>query len=189
MNPPTAETRRLDKAKIYSFNMLEIMEEKMRNAIILLAMAILSPSLSNAQDFWQQANGPYIGYIGSLAINPSGHVFAGTAGGGVYRSIPSTTAVKEINKEMPSSFELRQNYPNPFNAATKLVCSIHNSDYVVLKIYDKPGKELQTLINEFQTPGEYDIIFDAQSRSGGIYFYKLMVGSSFVQTKKRILIR
>ena len=51
------------------------------------------------------------------------------------------------------------------------------------------GKEIQTLVNKFQIPGQYTIIFDAQNLSSGIYFYKLLVGSSFEQTKKMTLIR
>lgn len=62
------------------------MEEEMKNTIILLLIAILLPSLSNAQDFWQQTNGPYGGLVGSFAINSSGHIFAGTYTGGVFRS-------------------------------------------------------------------------------------------------------
>ena len=40
-----------------------------------------------AQDFWQRTNGPYGDYITGLAINSSGHIFAGTGtGSGVFRS-------------------------------------------------------------------------------------------------------
>jgi len=85
----------------------------MRNAIILLSMAILLPSLSNAQDFWQQTNGPSIGYIGSLAINSSGHIFAGT-GAGVFRStddgdhwIPINTGLTRLEITSLLSYSMR----------------------------------------------------------------------------------
>ena len=39
-----------------------------------------------AQDFWQQTNGPYGGNVRSLAINSSGHIYAGTLDGSVFRS-------------------------------------------------------------------------------------------------------
>lgn len=57
----------------------------MRKVIVLLAMAILLPSLGNAQDFWQQSNGPHTGDIRNLVINSNGHIFA-PASAGVYRS-------------------------------------------------------------------------------------------------------
>jgi hypothetical protein len=125
--------------------------------------------------------------VSTLIVSPSGHIFAGTTGSGVFRSIQTITSVQENNKTQ-FSFELRQNYPNPFNSSTKIVYSIHKSEYIVLKVYDGLGRELQTLMNKFQNPGEYTIIFDAQGLSSGIYFYKLLVGNIFVQTKKMILI-
>ncbi|MGE5449494.1 MAG: T9SS type A sorting domain-containing protein, partial [Bacteroidales bacterium] len=126
--------------------------------------------------------------VSSLGVSPSGHIFAGTTGSGVFRSVLSTTSVKE-NSEMPFSCELSQNYPNPFNSSTTLGYSLHKPGNVVLKIYDMLGNELQTLINEFHTPGEYTIIFNAQSLSNGIYFYKLQVDGGLEQTRKMILIR
>ncbi len=39
-----------------------------------------------AQDSWEQTNGPYGGNIDALAINSSGHIFAGDNEGGVFRS-------------------------------------------------------------------------------------------------------
>ena len=57
----------------------------MRKFIVLLSMAILLPSLANAQDFWQQSNGPHTGDIRNLVINSRGHIFA-PAQAGVYRS-------------------------------------------------------------------------------------------------------
>jgi len=39
-----------------------------------------------AQDFWERTNGPFGGDIFSLTINTNGDIFAGTLGGGVFRS-------------------------------------------------------------------------------------------------------
>src|SRR6266480_7345874 len=38
------------------------------------------------QNFWAQTNGPQGGDGIALATNPSGHVFVGTQGGGIFRS-------------------------------------------------------------------------------------------------------
>ena len=40
-------------------------------------------SIVQAQDFWEQTNGPHGGLINALAINASGDIFAGTTGGDV----------------------------------------------------------------------------------------------------------
>lgn len=51
-----------------------------------LLFGLLFNSTANSQT-WEQTNGPYGGDIKSLAINSSGDIFAGTRGGGVFRSI------------------------------------------------------------------------------------------------------
>lgn len=162
------------------------MEEEMKKNIILLSLAILLPFLSNAQDFWQRANGPYAGYIRSLAINSSGHIFAGTAGGGVYRTIHPTTAVNEIDKELSFSCELKQNYPNPFNSLTTIKYSLARPDFVTIKIYSLSGQEIQTLMKGHQAAGEYQISWAAEGYPSGVYFYRLQTGE-FSETKKLIL--
>ena len=95
----------------------------------------------------------------------------------------------EINS-FPISFGLEQNYPNPFNPKTKIKFSVAKADYVTLKVFDILGKELATLVNEFKTPGHYEIDFVSEDMklSSGVYFYQLRSGS-FIETKKMILIQ
>ncbi len=38
------------------------------------------------QDFWEKTNGPYGGHINGFTINSSGWIYAGTSGGGIFRS-------------------------------------------------------------------------------------------------------
>ncbi|MCI0552551.1 MAG: T9SS type A sorting domain-containing protein, partial [Anaerolineae bacterium] len=55
-------------------------------------------SESRAQDFWQQTNGPYGGYIRAFAINPvTQDIFVGTNVGGVYRSTNNGDNWTEVN--------------------------------------------------------------------------------------------
>jgi hypothetical protein len=55
-----------------------------------------------------------------------------------------------------------------------------------LKIYDILGNEVAILVNEEKPSGSYEIEFNAEQLSSGIYFYQLKAGS-FIQTKKMIL--
>ena len=90
---------------------------------------------------------------------------------------------------IPNKFILLKNYPNPFNPSTTISYSIPKSDFVILKIYNMVGREIQTLFSEFQYSGTYSINFDARNLSSGIYFYRLQVGKEFVETKKMLLMR
>jgi hypothetical protein len=97
------------------------------------------------------------------------------------------TGFSVSREKYPESHVLQQNYPNPFNPFTTISYSIMGSNYVVLKIYDLLGREVQTLVDKFKKAGDYRISFSANSLSSGIYFYKLIVGNNFVLTKKMIL--
>jgi photosystem II stability/assembly factor-like uncharacterized protein len=110
-----------------------------------------------------------------------------TASGSVICHYKGATGVDE-NDNIPSKFSLSQNYPNPFNSSTRISYSIPNSDLVNLKIYDLLGREIQTLVNEFQAADIYFVNFDASKLSSGTYFYKLQVGS-FVEVKKMLYLR
>ena len=60
-------------------------------------------------------------------------------------------------------------------------------DNVKLIVYDILGREVATLVNQKQKPGNSNIQFDASNLSSGIYFYQL--NATFIQTKKMILLK
>ncbi len=111
------------------------------------------------------------------------------------------TGIEDENHQQ-FSFKLFQNYPNPFNPTTTIKYSIPTSsplakgrteeEFVTLKVYDVLGREIKTLVNKKQSPGNYTVEFNAASAAGGLpsglYFYKLTAGS-FSQTKKMILMK
>ena len=106
--------------------------------------------------------------------------------------------------DITNQFKLLQNYPNPFNPVTTIeytLPAIVNSEkskgfipsgvegeLVQLKIYDLLGREVTTLVNEIKKPGVYQVTFNANNLSSGIYYYQLIC-ESFIQTKKMILIK
>lgn len=66
-------------------------------------------------------------------------------------------SVKDNKPYSPQQFKLNQNFPNPFNSGTVIKYSISKPYLVELKIYNILGKEINSLINEYKTAGEYDI--------------------------------
>ena len=118
-------------------------------------------------------------------------------GAAIYNSYE--TKSKGINKknyqlnsyngeEVVKSFALSQNYPNQFNPTTIIHYEIPNDGLVTLKIYDELGKEVKTLVNQYQNKGKYDINFNASQLSSGIYFYQLKTGND-ISIKKMILLK
>jgi hypothetical protein len=105
----------------------------------------------------------------------------------------NTIGIKNINSDIPDKFSLSQNYPNPFNPSTIIRYKIKDSRFVTLKVYDILGKVVATLVNEKQSPGEYELPFSINQFSGyqipsGIYFYTLRAGD-YVETKKMLMIK
>jgi len=101
--------------------------------------------------------------------------------------------VNQISTNIPLSFELKQNYPNPFNPSTIIRYQIKDSRFVTLKVYDILGREIETLVNEFQKAGTHETQFPDNNAihnqlASGVYFYKLVVGD-FVAVKKMILMK
>jgi len=90
--------------------------------------------------------------------------------------------------EMPGEFELQQNFPNPFNPVTQISYQIPESELVTLTVYDMTGREVKELVNQRQTPGFYQVEFNAGSMSSGIYLYRLQAGEQ-TQTRKLTLIK
>jgi photosystem II stability/assembly factor-like uncharacterized protein len=94
--------------------------------------------------------------------------------------------------ETPLNFSLSQNYPNPFNPETKIKYSLpgNNELYneVLLLVFDVSGKLAAKIVNTEQRSGVYEVNFDANNLSSGVYFYKLDAGK-FSETKKMILVK
>ncbi len=96
--------------------------------------------------------------------------------------------IDEPGNNIPVAFVLEQNYPNPFNPSTKIKYNLPKETKVLIKVYDILGNEIQTLINERQAAGFYEVEFNANNLASGIYFYTLLT-HDYRQTKKMILLR
>jgi hypothetical protein len=107
----------------------------------------------------------------------------------ILKDIVGTTSIKEVS-EIPSTFSLAQNYPNPFNPSTLIGYQLPEASHVSLKIYDELGREVATLVDEFQQAGIHNSTLNIQNWSlpSGVYFYTLKAGE-FMETKKMILLK
>ena len=98
------------------------------------------------------------------------------------------TGIEDLAGMTPDNFELSQNYPNPFNPSTTIRYALPFESKVAITIYNLLGQEVATLVNEEKPSGSYEINFDANNLSSGVYIYKIHTGS-FIKTKKMVLLR
>lgn len=97
-------------------------------------------------------------------------------------------SVEKYSDLIPIENALKQNYPNPFNPSTNIQFDIAKESFVMIRVYDVLGNELETLVNQNLPPANYSIKFDATKYNNGIYFYKLDA-DGFSQTRKMILLK
>ena len=142
-------------------------------------------------------------FLNDIEFDQYGNLWIGTSSGVIlFNEDGVVTDTKVIrNKVFHSNYKLSQNYPNPFNPLTKIQYSIPvaapssvEGHQVILIVYDILGREIATLVNEKQKPGNYEVKFDGSGLTSGIYFYHLKVNSlsgyeKFYQTMKMILLK
>jgi hypothetical protein len=85
-----------------------------------------------------------------------------------------------------TGFILSQNYPNPFYHSTTIEYYLPASCNVILKVYSIAGREIETLVNEYQFAGEHKIFWRPKRLPDGVYFYKIQSGD-FSETRKILL--
>jgi len=100
-----------------------------------------------------------------------------------------------VDEEIPeeNSITLMKNFPNPFRDETTISFYLPYSQKATVEIYNIKGQKVKTLVNEKQTTGEHQIIWDGRDSLGkpvssGIYFYKMKSGR-YTSTKKMILMK
>ncbi|NIR67878.1 MAG: T9SS type A sorting domain-containing protein [Aliifodinibius sp.] len=98
------------------------------------------------------------------------------------------TGINDIPGELPLTFELKQNYPNPFNPTTTITYHLAKQSNVRLDVFNTLGQKVETLVQEKQSAGIYNVRFDARNLATGIYFYRIQA-ENFVKVQKMILMK
>jgi hypothetical protein len=88
---------------------------------------------------------------------------------------------------------LHQNYPNPFNPKTVINYELRITGYVKLTVFDIRGRHIIDLVEQKQSMGKYETVFNGTELSSGVYLYSLQVSDEknnvFSETRKMILIK
>jgi hypothetical protein len=165
----------------------------------------LNPGFLSSNDFHLQAVSPCIG-AGVDSIQVSGkwgyapaYDYEGNPRPSPVDSHPDigafentlgnpTTGIKEIVKLPPNGFQLYPNYPNPFNPGTVISYELTTHCDVHLIVLDARGREIAMLDQGRKTAGTHRLAFDGTRLAAGVYFCRLLAGSS-VSVQKMILLK
>jgi len=133
----------------------------------------------------------HITYMKDPVVGPAS--FGGSAPASrnflIYRKISEANIVGISNNQINlNDYKLLQNYPNPFNPSTTISYNLIKSGIVTLKVFDILGREVSTLVNEYQQSGVKEINFNASNLTSGIYFYSIST-PGFTDIKKMMLVK
>lgn len=144
--------------------------------------------------FYNASNGAGNDFSSALAIDNNQNVYVTGSSYGMGTDYDFATLKYSIvtgidpSNNKPLSYSLSQNFPNPFNPATTISFEIPSAGQVKLSVYDVEGKEVAVLINDYLVANKYNINWNAEKVTSGVYFYKLQT-NEFTSTKKMILIK
>ncbi len=129
-----------------------------------------------------------------FAWNENGILLKQICRHGILGEIDPPLGIDKKIQSQTSALCLYQNYPNPFNSSTNITYHISTSAKVHLKIYDTLGQEVKTLMDEYQSAGNYQIEWNGKNNAGqtvssGIYFYMLAIDNQFTSTKKLLYLK
>lgn len=149
--------------------------------------------------------------VGDRGFEPIGRLTAADAGpGNVYRfldrDVPSLVAFYRVRQvfanggervsatiklglgpaELPATATLLGNFPNPFQSTTTITYEVQTAQQVRISVWDLSGHQVRVLVDQVQTAGKYEIVFQAGDLPSGTYFVRLETPSA-VQSHQIIL--
>lgn len=92
----------------------------------------------------------------------------------------------EINI-IPSTFKL-QAYPNPFNSRVNFNITLPKNGMTEIYLFNILGEKVSTILNDYKSSGNYNIQFNANNLTTGIYLATLRQGLKST-TQKIILLK
>ncbi|MBI5217342.1 MAG: T9SS type A sorting domain-containing protein [Bacteroidia bacterium] len=74
-------------------------------------------------------------------------------------------------------------YPNIFNDKTDISYKLSKNSIVTLQLFNSLGQEIETIINQNQATGNYNLQYTNKNHNSGVYYLKLMINEKPVTHK------
>ena len=94
----------------------------------------------------------------------------------------------EYGSAIPDDYFLAPSFPNPFNARTTIRYGLPAPGNVEVNVWDMHGRKVADLESKYHNAGRYELIWDADGVTSGVYIIKIVSGN-FRAMQKVILIR
>jgi hypothetical protein len=99
-----------------------------------------------------------------------------------------STAIENLDPELPHRYSLSPPYPNPFGETTTIPFALGETSYFSLEIFDVAGRRVRDLDQGEAQSGEHLRVWDGRDDSGmpaatGVYIVRLQTASSTLYRK------
>jgi hypothetical protein len=147
--------------------------------------------VDSADTIWTPSDGSFpivlnrgLGIVWHFLFNDGSYYLQGAIINGVKLGV-----ITDVRKEENNSLEnfYLNSYPNPFNSTTNFSISLPTSDFTELSVYNILGQKIVTLLEEFKSAGSYNIQFNANHLSSGIYLAVLKQNKLILKEKVILL--
>ena len=98
------------------------------------------------------------------------------------------SVISMSDRILPTSIALGNAYPNPFNPSTSISYDISSEMDVNINVYDVRGRMVAELVSGIKDQGRYEVMWNADNYSTGIYFIQLVAGNT-TKTQKIMLVK
>tara|TARA_Y100000817_G_scaffold140121_1_gene109874 strand:- start:52 stop:537 length:486 start_codon:yes stop_codon:yes gene_type:complete len=98
------------------------------------------------------------------------------------------SVISMTDRVLPTEISLGNAYPNPFNPSTTISYDISSDMNVSINVYDVRGRMVAELVNGMTDQGRYEVMWNADNHSTGIYFVQLVAGNT-TKTQKIMLVK
>jgi len=112
---------------------------------------------------------------------------------GFWQTDVSVGIAEEQESNLPCGLKtgLERTIPNPSRMPLRISYSLSAKSPVRIELFDLSGRLVSTLVNSFQNPGRYSLVFngrDARGRrlSTGVYFLRFTAGQ--YQEKRKLIV-
>jgi hypothetical protein len=98
------------------------------------------------------------------------------------------TAAQPKPDRLPIRFGVSAVYPNPFNSVATIDYQLPEAGATTLSIYTLNGRRIADLVSEYAVVGTYQVTWNAQGETSGVYFVHLSAGD-YQMTRKVLLLK
>ncbi|MFA6596140.1 MAG: T9SS type A sorting domain-containing protein [Ignavibacteriaceae bacterium] len=128
----------------------------------------------NSKDtIWGPGDGDYptriakaFGMVWQLRFNDGQYFLQGAIINGV--KFGTITHVKDEKIIIPAGFKIEA-YPNPFNSTVTLKFILPNAGFTEISVHNILGQKIKTILEEYKPSGNYNITYNDDNLSSGVY--------------------